>query len=122
MMTLPDYASQLYQQPGIQECCLELQDNYRLDIPYTLFMCWYGRYYGMIDAALAEKSLRLSQTISDAVVKPLRQARRWMKQDWPLTPLREQIKTAELAAELALLGELESACQSGCARPDAEQA
>lgn len=109
MKSLIGFARQLYQQPGIQTCCLQLQDDLGIDVPFMLYLCWHGACLGRLPAPQARAALDHSVCMSGQVIHPLRQVRRWMKSGWPAQPeLREQIKAAELQAEFALLGELEA--------------
>jgi len=109
MKSLIEFARQLYQQPGIQTCCLQLQDDLGIDVPFLLYLCWHGACAGRLPAPQASAALDHSLLMSGQVIHPLRQVRRWMKAGWPSQPeLREQIKSAELQAEFALLGELEA--------------
>ena len=109
MISLTDYALELYQQPEVQGCCLFLQDEYGIDVPYALFLCWYGACVGDLPETLGSKTLAHSQSLSQQVIRPLRAARRWMKEGWQAqSELRERIKAPELKAELALLKELEA--------------
>lgn len=127
MNSLADFAIDLYQAPGVQAACLRLQDDFSADIPYLLFLCWYGAYKGRISDELAALTGHHNQAISRQVVQPLRQARRWMKRHWQAqSPMREKIKAAELQAELALLEELQQMAETvaGAGQPghDAIQA
>lgn len=113
------YILQLYQQEGVADRCLQLQDDWQADIPFLLFLCWHGRYHGRLPAEQADRLLAHSTTVSTHTVQPLRRVRRWMKQGWPAqSTLRETIKKAELQAELALLSEL----QERCVKPEPRQA
>lgn len=108
MKSLTDFAIDLYRAPDVQAACLRLQDDFSADIPYLLFLCWYGRCKGQISDDLAANTAHHNQAVSQQVVQPLRQARRWMKSHWQAqSALREKIKAAELQAELALLEELQ---------------
>lgn len=109
MKSLIEFARQLYQQPGIQTCCLQLQDDLGIDVPFLLYLCWHGACIGRLSGPEASAALDHSLLMSGQVIQPLRQVRRWMKAGWQTRPeLREQIKAAELQAEFALLGELEA--------------
>jgi uncharacterized protein (TIGR02444 family) len=120
MSSLLDYATRLYQQQAVQNCCLHLQDNYQVDVPCALFLCWYADTSGAISDELAAAAFALNQAISEGCVQPLRKARRWMKQGWPeQEALRQKIKTAELEAEFSLLLALAQLCPEPSANPDA---
>lgn len=108
MKPLSGYAEALYQQPGIAELCLMLQDSHGLDVNLLLFSNWYGFYYGELSEDLMTKASDLSTEWSTQVVKPLRSVRRWLRKDGgPEELLRNRVKDSELAAEYLQLYRLE---------------
>ncbi|MEM7281200.1 MAG: TIGR02444 family protein [Pseudomonadota bacterium] len=111
--SLWDFASQLYTQPGVEEACLYLQDNCRLNVSLLLFLMWSTKRYGQMQPAFIRECCDLSDTWDGAVVKPFRQVRRWLKHqgaqlgDQDTDDLRSQTKGLELHSEKLLLQALE---------------
>jgi uncharacterized protein (TIGR02444 family) len=101
------FSLQVYRQPGVQDECLYLQDNFGLDVILLLFCAFVGAVYGV---ALPPDGLAQAATTvrpwHDAAVRNLRAARRALK---PLVvagmiaksagALRSQVKAAELESE-----------------------
>ena len=99
-----EYSLSVYALEGVAPLCVELQDNFAVDVNVLLYAAW-----------LASGSLRLTQehlnelevhvsAWREQVVEPLRELRRQLRA-FPTTgpmdagPIREEIKTLELAAE-----------------------
>ena len=106
--SLWEFSTRVYRLESVAAACLALQDERGLDVNLLLFCCWHGRYHGMPDAALLREAFAFSQRWSENTTRPLRQARRWLKQIGcpdPRVPqaacehLREQVKAVELRAE-----------------------
>lgn len=113
MMELKTFAVAVYSEPGVADACLALQDNHHADVPLLLFCGWYGVYYGQLPSTQLTQASEISRRLGSRLIKPLRKARRWMKthsvdveseQRW--SDLREDIKRAELHAELLMLDTL----------------
>lgn len=121
-----DYAVALYARPGVAEACLALQDDHGVDVPCLLFAAWAGAARGIaLDAASAAEAVALTAGWQRAVVAPLRDVRRRLKDAPQSHPagaevLRGQVKAAELEAErieLAALGAFGAALTAGDAGP-----
>lgn len=107
------YAVALYNRPGVQESCLQLQSQ-GADVCLLLCSAWLG------ETGVAFGSQRLAALAGVAaawqheVVVPLRQLRQqWRahaQTDEALARLREQVKGLELQAERVLLERLQAAC------------
>ncbi|MGD9659743.1 MAG: TIGR02444 family protein [Porticoccaceae bacterium] len=112
-----EFACQLYRCQEVEESCLWLQDNADIDVVLLLCCCWAGREYDAIDRRMMAALLDNCQRWSSAVIKPLRTARRWLRnQPGTDASLYEQLKNAELAAERQLMQRLEQQLQSQMAR------
>jgi uncharacterized protein (TIGR02444 family) len=112
-----EFACQLYRCQEVEESCLWLQDNADIDVVLLLCCCWAGREYGAIDDQIMAQLLNHCQTWSSVLIKPLRTARRWLRDQPEIDAnLYEQLKTAELAAERQLIRQLEQQLQSQIAR------
>jgi len=125
MIDFPAYSVALYRQSGTEKSCLRLQDGYGLAVNLVLFCYWFGTHHGIVGTELWQRINTISRQWQDQVVRPLREARRSLgKPDFRLNPdqaaqpgrdpsgqqLREQVKQAELAAELAQQRLMQQAC------------
>lgn len=99
---LRDWAIARYQSdPQVRSTCLQLQDEHGVDVVSLLALWWacaQGRHTDPGFAAWVTST----RDWSDDVVAPLRRARRAI----PPGPLREQLATAEVAAEVDQLDQL----------------
>lgn len=116
--TLWSYATQYYDQDGVAELCLRLQDEYGFDVNLLLYCCWYGHCYGTLSETQLKTCFDYSRHWQDNAVKPIRSSRRWLKtelsrisdqeQVTSLTELRERIKRIELELEKQQLETLQA--------------
>jgi uncharacterized protein (TIGR02444 family) len=98
-----DFSLRVYQAPGVEPACLEVQDAHGLDVNLVLFCCWAGS----LGIALADQEMddivRRTRKWQGKVVQPLRAIRRDMKPmvqgDDHGQSLRNVVKKAELSAE-----------------------
>lgn len=118
----PAFAAIVHDQPGMADQLLVLQDRHGADVNLLLLCCWFGLEHGRMPASLLSQARQLADEWREQVISPLRDCRRRMKNTRPgaaLTTgcaagyqaLREQIKAAELAAELQLESELQQLCE-----------
>jgi uncharacterized protein (TIGR02444 family) len=114
-VSLWDYACTLYRQPSVEGICLELQDEYQMNIPLLLFLCWTGRYVGALTLDEQQQSHEIAKQWQSLCIQPLRCIRSKMKcadvnssfeSVW--SGMRETVKQAELEAEKSLLQILEA--------------
>jgi uncharacterized protein (TIGR02444 family) len=104
--TFWDYSLRLYSQPGVEEACLTLQDEFDLDVNIVLFCLWAGGEGPgqLTPAEMAEVIARGGQWQRE-VVRRLRHIRRTLKKDdlGATTELveifRPRAQMLELAAE-----------------------
>ena len=103
-----DFSIELYGRPGVADACLDLQDSHGFDVNLLLYCFWYGDCLGSYDKLLLEELVKFSLTWNQGIVRPLREVRRWMKNQTQLVSenqapqfqsLRERIKSEELSAE-----------------------
>ncbi len=98
-----DFSVQLYDQQGVADACLQLQNEFNIDVNLVLFCYWHGSYFGEVDQKLMRQVINFSLDWRDNVVQPLRNLRMWMKKNTEPTvefdDLRQKIKINELAAE-----------------------
>ncbi len=109
-MKLWDFALAVYDRPAVREACLRLQDDHGQCVSLLLWASWMaseGRA-GPLDEAVS-----LARGWEDAVISPLRAARRGLKSAPPLgdsayhLTLVEAVSAAEIEAERLLLEALE---------------
>lgn len=126
-MRLWDWAVAAYARPGVSESCLLLQDTHAQNVPLLLWAAWCAVEGRNADEETLEAAVDTVRAWDGAAVAPLRAIRRTLKGPIPdmtdaaREAVREQIKAAELAAERALLDDLEalSPAPSGGPRPGA---
>lgn len=99
------FSLSVYDRPGVAEACLALQARHQLDVNILLFCCWAGVHGQRFNGETAASLIAATDAWQDAVVKPLRRIRDWLKQH-PVEAaqpdanvLREGIKARELEAE-----------------------
>lgn len=102
-----EFSLELYSSTGISATCLDLQNQYGIDVNLLLLCCWYGAKVGELSESSLNQALAYSNQWAENVVKPLRQSRIWMKSNIPsdqnqqanFQEVRNEIKTVELRAE-----------------------
>ncbi len=112
MSSLWEFASTLYQQPGVAATCLALQDERGADVCLLLAALWLERRGCAASPARCAALAELAGGWQSGVTAPLRQLRRAWKPaaggDAALAALRGQLATLELQAERILLQRLEA--------------
>jgi uncharacterized protein (TIGR02444 family) len=111
----------LYSKPGVANACLALQNDHDLDVNLVLFCIWYGQNHGELSSSQLDELLDFSLLWATHVVKPLRQARRWIKQNRDdceipaerLESFRDRVKKLELEAEQLQQNRLQQLAQAG---------
>lgn len=111
----PAYSIALYGRDKVEESCLRLQDEYGLDVNAVLFCYWFGAHHGVIGEDLWAQIGETSSQWQSRLIRPLREARRWLKNpgfepDQEQRELRERIKADEIAAELLQQRMMQEAC------------
>ena len=111
----PEYSIALYGRETVEESCLRLQDEYGLDVNAVLFCYWFGARHGVIGEDLWTRIDEISRQWQSRLIRPLREARRWLKSpgfepDQEQRELRERIKADEIAAELLQQRMMQEAC------------
>lgn len=105
----PALVARYQEKPGLQQTCLQMQDQHGADIVLALMLYCADRA-GLSPVTADWRALdALVRDWRINAVQPLRGVRRWLKQE-ALTPaesaLREQIKALELGAERLELARL----------------
>lgn len=112
------WAVERYSRDGVAALCLALQDDHDQNVPLLLWAAW-GAAHGVRIAGHVERAADVARVWSQAAIIPLRTIRRRLKttlhegDDADRLALRETVKTAELAAERALMSQLESLAVPG---------
>lgn len=96
-----DFSVDAYQQAGVENLCLQLQDEHQLNVNFVLYCCWLGKQSIRVDAAEISLLVKELRFWDSEVVSPLRSARRaleTLKADSALV-LRKEVSSCELSAE-----------------------
>jgi uncharacterized protein (TIGR02444 family) len=114
-----DYSLELYQRPGVEAACLDLQRRHGLDVNLVLLCCWQASRGAELDAATLREAHQAVASWQAEVVRLLRALRRRLKarlvdpepqsvvERWPdlAAAIRERAQALELDGErLAQLG------------------
>lgn len=114
------YAVKIYGKPGVAEKLLHLQDNFALDINLLLLMHWLGNQGRLMDNTALHECIKLAEDWQQAVIRPLRSARRALRERRGDDALYRQAKTLELAVEqqviAALYQQIQALTLAGCGR------
>lgn len=109
-----DWALKAYAAPGVQEACLQLQDDTGQNVPLLLWAAWTAATGRPLDEDAIEGACDCARAWDEAAVTPLRTLRRSLKATNPdidnaaREALRDQVKAVELAAERHLMSGLEA--------------
>ena len=109
-----NWAEVKYGRGGVKDMCLDLQDNSDQSVPLLLWAAWCAASGVRIDTHVAYRAAAMARAWSDAVIKPLRIVRGTLStalhdsEDGECAGLRDQVTSAELQAEHALMNQLES--------------
>jgi len=112
-LDLRSFAQELYQRPGVEAACLQLQAQ-GADVCLLLCGAWLETRGVACTAGRCRELQQLAKPWRERVVEPLRRLRQAWREpagtDAPLSELRERLKALELDAEWELLARLEAAC------------
>jgi uncharacterized protein (TIGR02444 family) len=117
MISLWTFACKLYNKPTVKNTCLQLQENYGVDVPLLLASCWVVECGGVLSCKQVSILQDIATQWQTQSIQPLRALRQQMKLTIPTAYsaawmlVREQVKTTELLAEQQLLQILESSIQ-----------
>ncbi|TNF36101.1 MAG: TIGR02444 family protein [Gammaproteobacteria bacterium] len=75
-----DYSTQIYQLADVESSCLLLQNRFDADVNILLYCCWLGEQGIELNASDIDKLVSSTQPWQHSMIKPLREARRMMKQ------------------------------------------
>lgn len=95
------YSLAVYQRPGVSELCLQLQDDWAADVNVLLCVSWLSSIGQPVTETVLDELLAESYEWTQQCIGPLRQARRYLKQQNDVD-VYQQTKTLELEAESLL--------------------
>ncbi len=125
------YSLDVYSRPGVASACLALQEELDIDVNVLLYCCWHGMTRGVVNDRDFAAVLEFTGNWSSALVKPLRSARSWLKNEGcdhdeipreDCEALRKSIKAAELASERLQQIAMESLSAAPTEHPQPESA
>jgi uncharacterized protein (TIGR02444 family) len=99
------FSLKVYAEQAVADVCLNLQDQFDVDVNVLLFMLWSADKGRRISLREIRDIIALVTPWQIQVVRPLRLARRSLKtppSDWPdqeIAALRQRVKADELEAE-----------------------
>lgn len=108
-MSLWEWVLRFYQQPGVEDVCLTLQDRHGQNVSFLLWSVW-----GSPNRSALERGATIARGWEESVLQPMRSARRALAAPYPSVDdrhrveLREEVIAAELLAERVLLEALET--------------
>lgn len=100
-----DYSLRTYAKPGVAQACLELQNNYGVDVNILLFLMWCAGEGRRVSASDVTEIAAFIGPWARQVVLNLRTVRQVLKDTaWPVDEagkerLRNSVKACELEAE-----------------------
>ena len=93
------FSLRVYDQEGVAEECLELQDRHGVNVNLLLFCAWMGTQAITLDRNDIEAAAQVVVHWDAMVVRPLRIARKEMKTDPDMATVRARAKALEIEAE-----------------------
>jgi uncharacterized protein (TIGR02444 family) len=93
------FSLKVYDQEGVAEECLELQDRHGVNVNLLLFCAWIGTQAITLRRNDIEAAAQVVVHWDAMVVRPLRIARREMKADPDMATVRARAKALEIEAE-----------------------
>jgi uncharacterized protein (TIGR02444 family) len=93
------FSLKVYDQEGVANECLELQERHGVNVNVLLFCAWIGTQGIALDRNGIEAAAQLVTHWDAMVVRPLRIARQKMKTDPDMAIVRPRVKALELEAE-----------------------
>lgn len=88
----------IYEQSGVKNRLIYLQDGFRFDVNISLWSCWRASEGETLSDDALRAAMRATKDWAEGVVEPLREARRHARELGPAA-VYAQLKETELAAE-----------------------
>jgi uncharacterized protein (TIGR02444 family) len=92
------FSLKVYEQEGVANECLELQERHGVNVNLLLFCAWIGTQAIALDRKDIEAAAQIVVHWDAMVVRPLRIARREMKADPDMATVRARAKALEIEA------------------------
>src|SRR5262249_50629028 len=93
------FSLRVYDQEGVADECLALQEHHGVNVNLLLFCAWIGTQAITLDRNDIEAAAKTVVRWDAMVVRPLRLARQEMKADPEMATVRARVKALELEAE-----------------------
>ncbi|MGC1841242.1 MAG: TIGR02444 family protein [Pseudolabrys sp.] len=93
------FSLRVYDQEGVPNECLELQDLHGVNVNLLLFCAWIGPQAITLNRSDIEGATQIVAHWDAMVVRPLRSARQEMKADPDMAIVRARVKAMEIEAE-----------------------
>jgi len=93
------FSIRVYDQEGVADECLALQDRHGVNVNLLLFCAWIGTQAIILNRSDIEAAAKIVVRWDAMVVRPLRLARQEMKADPQMATVRVRVKALELEAE-----------------------
>jgi uncharacterized protein (TIGR02444 family) len=97
-----NYSCQLFQIADVAEVCLHMQNNFDADVNLLLFCCWAGDNHRPLNESEIDNLIKASEPWQTAIIKPLRDARRLMKNQIIAMPANLHTQTITNLSEMEL--------------------
>ena len=109
-MKFPDssfwnYSCQLFQIREVADGCLQLQNQFNADVNILLYCCWAGDNRIQLDNVDVQKLVKSSEPWQTAIIKPLRDARKIMKNQIIAMPAHLHTQTIINLSEMEINAE-----------------
>lgn len=109
-MIFPDsqlwnYSTQIYQLAEVESSCLHLQNNFDADVNILLYCCWLAEQGIELNAQDTQQLIAATQPWQTTMIKPLRAARKAMKQHIMALPAEKLEQTISNISEMELNAE-----------------
>ena len=99
-----NYSCQLFQLADVAEVCLQMQNNFDADVNLLLFCCWAGENRRPLNKTEIDSLIQASKPWQSAI-KPLREARKLMKNQIIAMPANLHTHTINNLSEMELNAE-----------------
>lgn len=122
-MTLWDFALAVWRRAGVEEICLELQDQHGQSVALLLWGAWSAREGWGPDGASIVRAAALAEAWENGVLQPMRLARRGLGGQLPglvddeRAALIERLQSAELEIERQFARVLEAIAAPAPSQP-----
>ena len=109
-MKFPDssfwnYSCQLFQIREVADGCLQLQNQFNADVNILLYCCWAGDNRIQLDNVDVQKLVKCSEPWQTAIIKPLRDARKMLKNQIIAMPAHLHAQTITNLSEMEINAE-----------------